>query len=61
MEDKKLYRSKEKMLGGVCGGVADFFGMDRSVVRIIFALLILAGTLGFWLYLLMWIIVPQEY
>ncbi|MCK9312347.1 MAG: PspC domain-containing protein [Bacteroidales bacterium] len=60
MEDKKLYRSKEKMLGGVCGGVADFFGMDRSVVRIIFALLILAGTLGFWLYLLMWIIVPQE-
>jgi len=60
MEDKKLYRSKEKMLGGVCGGVADFFGIDRSVVRIIFALLILAGTLGFWLYLLMWIIVPQE-
>ncbi|MDD2611983.1 MAG: PspC domain-containing protein [Bacteroidales bacterium] len=60
MEDKKLYRSKEKMLGGVCGGVADFFGMDRSVVRIIFALLLLAGTLGFWLYLLMWIIVPQE-
>ncbi|MEN6363322.1 MAG: PspC domain-containing protein [Bacteroidales bacterium] len=60
MEDKKLYRSKEKMIGGVCGGVADFFGMDRSVVRIIFALLLLAGTLGFWLYLLMWIIVPQE-
>jgi len=60
MEDKKLYRSREKMIGGVCGGVADFFGMDRSVVRIIFALLLLAGTLGFWLYLLMWIIVPQE-
>ena len=60
MEDKRLYRSKEKMIGGVCGGVADFFGMDKSVVRIIFALLLLAGTLGFWLYLLMWIIVPQE-
>jgi phage shock protein C len=60
MEKKALYRSKDHLLGGVCGGVADFFGMDRSVVRIIFALLILAGTLGFWLYLLMWIIVPEE-
>ena len=60
MEKKALYRSNDRLLGGVCGGVADFFGMDRSVVRIIFALLILAGTLGFWLYLLMWIIVPEE-
>ena len=60
MEEKTLLRTKERMLGGVCGGVADFFGMDRSVVRIIFALLFLAGSLGFWLYLVMWIIVPSE-
>ena len=60
MEDKTLLRTKERMLGGVCGGVADFFGIDRSVVRIIFALLFLAGSLGLWLYLVMWIIVPSE-
>jgi len=60
MEQRTLYRTRDKILGGVCGGVADFFGMDRSVVRIIFALLILAATLGFWLYLLLWIIVPLE-
>lgn len=60
MEGKKLYRSKDSMLGGVCGGVADYFNLDKSIVRIIFAALILAGTVGFWVYLLMWIIVPQE-
>jgi phage shock protein C len=60
MDQKKLYRSKERMLGGVCGGVADFFGMDKSIVRVIFALLVLAGFLGLWMYLLMWIIVPKE-
>jgi len=60
MEPKRLYRSKERMLGGVCGGVADYFEMDKTIVRLIFAALVLAGTVGIWLYLLMWIIVPEE-
>jgi phage shock protein C len=60
MEPKRLYRSKDKMLGGVCAGVADYFGMDKTIARLIFAALVLAGTVGLWLYLLMWIIVPQE-
>jgi len=60
LEKKKLYRSRDRMLGGVCGGVADYFGIDKSLVRIIFAAFILAGTVGFWLYLLMWIIIPSE-
>jgi len=60
MEQKTLYRSREAMLGGVCGGIADFFGIDKSVVRIIFALFLLAGGFGLFLYLVMWIIIPQE-
>lgn len=60
MEPKRLYRSKERMLGGVCGGVADYFSLDKTIVRLIFAALVLAGTVGIWLYLLMWIIVPEE-
>ena len=53
MEGKKLYRSRNRMIAGVCAGVADYFGMDVSLVRIIFALLVLAGTVGAWVYLLM--------
>lgn len=60
MEQKTLFRTKDGMLGGVCGGIAEFFGIDKSVVRIIFALLVLAGFLGFFLYLVMWIIIPLE-
>ena len=60
MEPKRLYRSRERMLGGVCGGVADYFGIDKTIARLIFAALVLAGTVGLWLYLLMWIIVPEE-
>ena len=60
MEQRTFYRTREKMLGGVCGGLADFFDLDKSIVRVIFALLILAGFLGFLLYIVMWIIVPLE-
>lgn len=60
MEGRKLYRSRDKMLGGVCGGLADYFNLDKSLVRIIFALLFLAGTIGFWMYIVMWIIIPEE-
>jgi len=60
MEGRKLYRSRDKMLGGVCSGLAENFSLDKSLVRIVFAALILAGTFGFWLYILMWIIVPSE-
>ena len=60
MEPKRLYRSRERKLGGVCGGVADYFGIDRTIARLIFAALVLAYGTGIWLYLLMWIIVPQE-
>jgi phage shock protein C len=60
MEPRKLYRSRDKMLGGVCGGLADYLNIDKSVARIIFAALFLAGSIGFWIYILMWIIVPME-
>jgi phage shock protein C len=59
MQTKKLYRSNsDKMLGGVCGGLAEFLGMDPTLVRLGFALLAVLGGPGFILYLIMWIIVP---
>ena len=50
------------MVGGVCGGVATYFNMDPSIVRVIWAVLTLAGggLLGVIAYIVMLIIVPEE-
>jgi len=60
MENKTLFRTKDSMIAGVCGGIAEYFGMDKSLVRIIFVLLVLAGLSGILLYLIMWLVVPVE-
>jgi len=60
MEQKTLFRTKDSMIAGVCGGIAEYFGMDKSVVRIIFVLLVLAGFSGLLVYLIMWLVVPLE-
>lgn len=57
----KLYRSeKDRILGGVAGGLADFFDVDATLVRIIFVLLTIFGGSGLLIYLILWIIVPAE-
>lgn len=61
MNSKKLYRSrKEKMLGGVAGGLAEYFDVDVTIVRIIFVVTLFIGGGGFLAYLIMWIVVPEE-
>ncbi|MCL4266303.1 MAG: PspC domain-containing protein [Anaerolineae bacterium] len=60
-ETKKLYRSQsDRMLAGVCGGLGVYIGMDPTIIRIIFVLLVLFGGGGGLLYLLLWIFIPQE-
>ena len=60
-QEKKLYRSNTDVtLGGVCAGLADYFNMDSTIMRLIFVALFLSGTLGLWLYLIMWIVIPME-
>lgn len=57
---KKMFRDTErKVLGGVASGVAAFFGADVVLIRLIFVLLILAGGLGFILYVILWIALPE--
>lgn len=59
--DRKLYRSRsEKMLGGVCGGLAAYAGIDPVIVRLFFVLFTLAGGAGVLIYLILWIVVPEE-
>ncbi len=56
---EKLYRSvREKMLGGVCGGLADYFSVDVTLVRLIVLVATFAGGIGFFAYLVAWVIIP---
>ena len=58
---KRLYRSrKEKVIAGVCGGLAEYFGVDPTLIRLIFVLFLLVGGSAFLVYLAMWLIVPLE-
>ncbi len=60
-KQKKLYRSKNKRLGGVCGGLAEYFGLDVALVRLATIVgAILSVSLVFWVYLLLWIVVPEK-
>jgi phage shock protein C len=61
-EVKRLYRSqRERMLGGVCGGLGEYIGVDPTVVRLIFVLLGFATGPGILLaYLILLLVVPEE-
>jgi phage shock protein PspC (stress-responsive transcriptional regulator) len=61
MEKKLVRLVAEKKLAGVCAGLAQYFGLDVSIVRIAYVILtILTGSLLLWLYLILWLIVPQK-
>lgn len=60
---KKLRRSvSNRMVAGVCGGVADYFGIDPVLVRLIYAILTVCsvGFPGIIIYLICWIIIPEQ-
>lgn len=57
----KLYRSEiDKMLGGVCGGLGRYLGIDPTIVRLFFVLLTVANGVGVFIYFVLWLIVPGE-
>ena len=56
---RKLMRSStDKKIGGVCAGVADYFDLDPTIVRVVWLLLVLCGGTGLIVYLVLWIILP---
>ena len=59
MADKKLVRSANKKIAGVCGGLAEYFGIDATIVRVIYALLVICGGVGVLLYLLLMLLMPK--
>ena len=60
MNNKKLRRSAESILGGVCGGIADFLAWDKTLVRVLYVLtsIFSAAFPGILVYIVLWIIMP---
>ena len=59
MADKKLRKSKDKKLCGVCGGIAEYFGMDPTVVRVIWLILVLCAGTGLIAYIIAALLMPK--
>ena len=61
MDKKKLYRSTtDRKIAGVCGGLAEYFGIDSTVIRLIFLALLVFGIAPIiLLYVIMWIVMPE--
>ncbi len=58
---RRLYRSaRDKKIGGVCAGVADYLGIDPTIVRVVWLCFVLLGGVGLFAYLLLWFILPLE-
>jgi phage shock protein PspC (stress-responsive transcriptional regulator) len=57
---KRLFRDPDnKMLGGVCSGLGAYFNVDLVLVRVLFLIALIAGLASLWIYIIMWIVVPQ--
>ena len=59
MAEKRLSRSNNKMSGGVCAGIAAYLGLDPTIVRIVWVLMLFFAGFGILLYLILWIIMPK--
>ncbi|HHW15210.1 MAG TPA: PspC domain-containing protein [Firmicutes bacterium] len=58
--EKRLYRSrKDRMIAGVCGGLAEYLDVDPTLIRLLWILISLPGAVGVPMYILAWILVPQ--
>ena len=56
-EPKRLYRSNNGMIAGVCAGIADYFGWDPTLVRIGYIFTVFSGVIA---YLILWMVIPKQ-
>jgi phage shock protein C len=58
---KKLYRSKkDHMIAGVCGGIAEYFDVDPTLIRLLTVLFVILGGAGVAVYVIAWIVIPKN-
>jgi len=60
MNTKRLTKSQDKVIAGVCAGIADYFGWDPALVRILYLVISIfsAGFPGVLVYIILWIVMP---
>lgn len=59
--EKRLYRSyTDKILGGVCGGLGEYFDIDPVIIRVLFIVAVIFGGGGILAYIILWIVIPQK-
>lgn len=59
-EKKRLTRSSNKMIGGVCAGLAEYLDIDPTIVRIVWVLMVLFAGFGILLYVILWLVMPKQ-
>ncbi len=59
-EKKRLMRSDHGMIAGVCAGIANYFGIDPTIVRVLYVLMVLFAGFGILLYIILWIVIPKQ-
>ncbi|MDD2952290.1 MAG: PspC domain-containing protein [Parabacteroides sp.] len=59
-EKKRLTRSNNGMIGGVCAGLAEYLNMDPTIMRIVWVLMVLFAGFGILLYVILWLIMPKQ-
>ena len=57
---KRLYRSNERKLLGICGGIAEYFNIDPVIIRLLWLFFTMVGGSGIFLYLIAWIVIPSK-
>jgi len=58
---KRLYRDKSnEMIAGVCSGIAEYLDVDATIIRLVFVLFAFLGGGGLWIYLVLWVIMPEK-
>lgn len=60
MEPKKLYRSNNKMICGVCAGIAEYINVDPTIIRLLWVLLSFSGGIGVVAYIIAAIVIPEQ-
>ncbi|MBQ1978883.1 MAG: PspC domain-containing protein, partial [Alistipes sp.] len=49
-----------RSIAGVCSGIADYFDLDVTLIRLVTFLMIFLGSLSIWIYVILWIVIPEE-
>lgn len=55
---RRLYRSRDKVIGGVCAGLAEYFGVNLTALRLIVFFCTFFGGLSLWVYIILWALIP---